>query len=130
MPGLFDRLQSEIDRREAVESFSPIDLLALPPDLRAIVQALMRRGNATAAEIGEACRLPEDEASALLDALVEKGILARVEAPGDAGPPRWRTNLGRRRARAVPRGIWSRLAESTRPAGGSSDADAAEADAP
>jgi len=111
MPGLFDRLQSEIDRRETVDALSPMDLLALEPELRAIVQALMRRGDATAEEIGAACGMPADEASALLEALVEKGMAARTI--GDADAPRWRANLGRRRGRTVPAGIWARLAAST-----------------
>ena len=111
MPGMFDRLQSEIDRRESVETLSPIDLLALEPELRAIVQVLMRRGDATAEEIGTACDLPADEAATLLDALVEKGMVVRTV--GDVGAPRWRANLGRRLARAVPSGIWARLSAST-----------------
>jgi len=111
MPGLFDRLQSEIDRRESVDSLSPMDLLALEPELRAIVQVLMRRGDATAEEIGAACGMPAAEAATLLDALVAKGMVARTV--GDVDAPRWRANLGRRRARALPTGIWARLAAST-----------------
>ena len=111
MPGLFDRLQSEIDRRDDVPGFSPADLLTLTDDLRRVIQALMRRGDASAAELAEHVDLSADEVAKVLDALVEKGMATPTVGPADA--PRWRAQLGRRRGRAVPAGIWARLAERT-----------------
>jgi len=108
MAGLFDRLQSEIDRRERQEGVSALDLLELEPETRALVALVTRRGPLTAAEAAAESGLEAADVERLLDALEAKGF---VRAEGVGAERRYRRFQGRRRGRDVPLGIWEALAE-------------------
>ena len=51
MPGVFDRLQAELNSRERVDGINAADLLDLSPELRRTVQLIMRRKQMSLAEI-------------------------------------------------------------------------------
>jgi predicted ArsR family transcriptional regulator len=115
MPGLFDRLQDEITRRDVAAGLSPADLLALPADLGRPLQALLRQGPATVPELAGRLGTTPEAAQGYVDALAERGLV-RVEGEGPAA--RYAVALARRRARRVPFHIWEALAERTAQAPG------------
>ena len=106
--GIFDHMQKEIDSREDREGITPADLLSLSPPLRRLLTRIMREEGLTAE--AAAGQLEEDESGAqeMLDGLVEKGYLERVEQ--DDG---WvyRVRFAQRRGRELPAGIWSALGQ-------------------
>lgn len=108
MPGLFDRLQNEIQRREEVVGISPADLLELSPELRRLVQTITRRGQMTLAELSAAVGMPADEVAPLLAGLEEKGFVTASETDGER---RYKAQYARRRGREVPLNIWEALTE-------------------
>ena len=110
MSGLFDRLQDEIDQRDALGGVSAVDLLDMPPNLRRLVQLLTRSGPLPAAAVGSQVGLDDAEVAALLAALAAKGHVRAEEVDGVVV---YRVAFGRRRARAVPLDIWQALADRT-----------------
>lgn len=110
MPGLFDRLQSEIDQREGSAGFSPADLLTLSPELRKLMQALTRKGALTAEALAKEIDMPAAALVPLMDGLIEKGFVAEVDVAGVAW---YKAVLARRRGREVPFNIWEALQERT-----------------
>lgn len=127
MPGLFDRLQNEIERREEVIGISPADLLELSPELRRLVQTITRRGEITLAELSGAVGMPADEVAPLIAALEEKGFVTASDKDGER---RYKAQYARRRGREVPLNIWEALTQriETPDAAGSAD-EAAKGDA-
>lgn len=112
MPGLFDRLQSEIEGRERQAGLSPVDLLDLPDAGRRVVQLLARQGELADAAIAEGLGLDAPALEPVLADLVERGFILRRAI---RGIPHSRTYFGQRRAREVPLNIWDTLAERTAP---------------
>ncbi len=110
MPGLFDRLQTEIDQRERSAGYSPADLLTLSPELRKLIQTLTRKGASTTDALAAEIDMPAAELGPLLDALIEKGFVAAVDV---AGTTWYKAVLARRRGREVPFNIWEALQEKT-----------------
>jgi hypothetical protein len=122
MPGLFDRLQEEIAKRDAEAGVSPLDLLDMSPELQRLMQRLARRGARTSAALAQELALPPDEVERLLAELVAKGFARVVEPaagteedPAAAGATRYQAAFGRRRRRELPLGIWEALAAKTEP---------------
>lgn len=110
MAGLFDRLQTEIERRERNEGLSAIDLLEMEPETRRLVQSLARRGALSISEISELLSLPVEDAQAVVDGLVAKGAVAQVELRGEV---RYKVYLARRPGQEIPLNIWAALSEHT-----------------
>lgn len=110
MPGLFDRLQTEIDQRERSAGYSPADLLTLSPELRKLIQTLTRKGASTTDVLAAEIDMPAAELGPLLDALIENGFVAAVDV---AGTTWYKAVLARRRGREVPFNIWEALQEKT-----------------
>jgi len=106
--GLFERLQDQINDRELGEFLSPLDLLELSDELHDLLRHIMRRGPTSAQELAEALGMEVEQAGALLTQLANRSFLATV--PGTS-PVRYRATLGRRRARKLPEGMWSSLAD-------------------
>jgi DNA-binding IclR family transcriptional regulator len=80
----------------------------MSPELQSILQLLARRGALPATDVATALALPDADAARLLDDLVAKG---HVGSAVEDGVTVFRAQFGRRRARAVPEGIWQALTE-------------------
>lgn len=111
MPGVFDRLQAELNSRERVDGINAADLLDLSPELRRTVQLIMRRKQMSLAEIILELDMTPSEAKRLLDALVKKGYLKSFEVEGE---PHFKTFLARTGGRKVPVNIWDALSDKTK----------------
>jgi DNA-binding MarR family transcriptional regulator len=109
--GIFNRIQKEIDAREKQEGITPADLLDLSPQLRRLMSYITRQGSMTAEAAAEYLEETPANARQMLNALVEKGYLERVER--EEG---WiyRTRFARKRGRDLPAGIWSALGQRTK----------------
>src|SRR6516225_10179464 len=77
---VFDSWQPEQDRRDTLPERTMADMLALPEDLRPIIDYLIERGESELAEI--AAHIGQDETStrALLTDLIEKGFVQEMLA--------------------------------------------------
>lgn len=119
MPGLFDRLQEDLEQREKMAGMSPADLLLLPDDEVAVVQLLARRGDLSLEAITAALDLPAEEVQASLDRLRERGFARPIELPEGAV---YRTYFARKRKSAGMGSLWDQLAERVEGgSGGGSD---------
>jgi DNA-binding MarR family transcriptional regulator len=89
-----------------LEGITPADLLALPPELRHLMNMILRRGEMGLAEIVLELDISPSKVSGLLDTLVEKGYLRAFEVEGEQ---RYKVFLARKRRREVPLNIWEAL---------------------
>jgi predicted ArsR family transcriptional regulator len=108
MASRFDRLQSELAACQRVTGVTPASLLALPPELRRLLNAVTRQGEMSLQEIASQLDTQPTQARGLLDTLVDKGYLRAVEA---GGATRYKTSLGHKRARKTPSHIWAALGD-------------------
>lgn len=97
--GLFDSLQSGQNRRDNLPERTMADVLALPEDLRPIMDYLIEQGESELAEI--ATHIGQDETStlALLADLIEKGFVQEMLA---GSKHRYRVRLVSRRRSRLP----------------------------
>ena len=109
--GIFDHIQKEIETRESQDGITPADLLSLSAPLRRLMNRITREGSLTVQAAAEQMEGSEEGAREMLDALVEKGYLERVEQEGGW---EYRTRFARKRGRELPAGIWSALGQRTR----------------
>jgi DNA-binding MarR family transcriptional regulator len=79
MSSLFDRLQEEIEFRDAQPGLTPTDLLELPPAIAEILQRIIRRNGMPLADIAAELKQPAGKVAELLDKLVAKGYIRRTE---------------------------------------------------
>src|SRR5436305_14828791 len=77
---VFDSLQPEQDRRNNLPERTMADVLALPENLRTMMDYLIKQGESELAEI--AAHIGQDETStrALLTDLIEKGFVQELVA--------------------------------------------------
>jgi len=106
MDSLFDRLQSETETRQQVEGITPAGLLDISPELRNIVNMILRQGEMSLAEIVSQLDMKPSEVKELLETLVEKGYVRVFEVKGEK---RYKTFLAHKRRREVPLNIWEAL---------------------
>ena len=106
MTGLFDKLQSEIETRQCVAGITATDLLALSPELRRIINLIMRRSGMSLTEAVFELDMRPSEAKRLLDMLVEKGYLKVFEMKGEQI---YKAFLARTHGREVPLDVWEAL---------------------
>ncbi|MFB0534170.1 MAG: helix-turn-helix domain-containing protein [Anaerolineae bacterium] len=111
MAGLFDRLQSEIETRQRMEGITPADLLDLSPELRRIINMIMRRREMSLAEIVLELDMRPSEVRGLLDTLVEKGVLKTFEVKEEL---RYKTFFAPKRVREVPLNVWEALSDKVK----------------
>jgi DNA-binding MarR family transcriptional regulator len=111
MASLFDRLQSEIEARQRVKGITPADLLDLSPELRRIINMIMRQKEMGLAEIVFELDMRPSEARGLLDTLVEKGYLKAIEVEGEL---RYKTFFALRRGREMPLNVWDSLSDKVK----------------
>ena len=97
--GVFDSLQPEQDRRGNLPERTMADVLALPEDLRPIMDYLIGQGESELAEV--AAHIGQDETStrALLTDLIEKGFVQELLA---GSKYRYQVRLVSRRRNHLP----------------------------
>ena len=106
MPGLFDRLQGEIEAREQQAGLSPTDLLDMPPALAAVIKQIIRRNGMKLADIAEVLGQAPTQTRQTLDELVNKGLARQVEVKGEVW---YKVQFAHRRSRTLSQGLWSAL---------------------
>ena len=96
---VFDSLQPEQNRRDNLPERTMADVLALPEDLRTIMDYLIERGESELAEV--AAHIGQDETStrALLTDLIEQGFVQELLA---GRKHRYRVRLVSRRRSRLP----------------------------
>lgn len=115
MPGIFDRLQEDLDQREKMAGMSPADLLSMPSDEVAVVQTLARRGDLSLDDLAAALGLPAEAVAATLERLRERGFARPVELPGGTV---YRTYFARKRPGRGMDNIWDQLGQKLGEKGG------------
>ena len=107
MAGLFNRLQDEINARSSGEGLSPIDLLDMPESLAAAVNQIIRKNGMKLEDIATELKQSVEETKIMLDELVTKGYVRRVEV-GDE-EIWYKAQFGRKADKALSLSIWSAL---------------------
>ena len=107
MAGLFNRLQDEINARSSGEGLSPIDLLDMPESLAAAVNQIIRKNGMKLEDIAAELKQSVEETKIMLDELVTKGYVRRVEV-GDE-EIWYKAQFGRKADKALSLSIWSAL---------------------
>ncbi len=115
MPGVFDRLNKEIEDRKKEGGITPLDLAGLPPALRKIMRVMLRELQAgyprlceIMDEMPEQDRLSRGDLQSSLAELVEQFWLIRI---GEGEKAIYKVNLRRREGSKLMAGIWSALDE-------------------
>ena len=80
----FQETQEMIEQLDAQDGFSPADLLDFPSPVVAILRNLMSRRVKDLASLSAKLKLQSDQVTRLLDALVQKGLVNKIEE-GDIG---------------------------------------------
>ncbi len=113
MPGVFDRLNKEIQDKQQEGGITPLDLVGLPPALRKIMRVMLRElqaGYPRLCEIidgmSEADRLSREDLQSALASLTEQYWLIRI---GEGEKAIYKVNLRRREGSKLVAGIWSAL---------------------
>jgi hypothetical protein len=113
MPGVFDRLQKEIENKQGEGGITALDLAQLPPALRKIMRVMLRElelgtGQITEAmaALPEAERLSPQQLAEALDTLTQQGWLTRIGNPERAI---YKVNLRRKAGSTLASGIWQSL---------------------
>jgi hypothetical protein len=113
MPGVFDRLQKQIDNKQSEGGITALDLADLPPALRKIMRLMLREVEMDATRLAEAMRnLPEQERLSpadlgdALETLTQQSWLMRL---GEGERAVFRVNLRRKGGSTLASGIWSSL---------------------
>ncbi len=113
MPGLFDRLQKEIENKQGEGGITALDLADLPPALRKIMRLMLRELELNYPQLKEAIaslpdaeRLPMNEVDEALDVLTRQAWLIRIGAGEKAI---YKVNLRRKAGSTVASGIWNTL---------------------
>jgi hypothetical protein len=115
MPGVFDRLNKEIQDKQQEGGITPLDLAGLPPALRKIMRLMLRELQMTYPRlceamdaIPEADRLSRDDLQGALSTLTQQFWLIRI---GEGEKAIYKVNLRRRDGSKLAAGIWSSLDE-------------------
>jgi len=115
MPGIFDRLQKEIENKQGEGGITALDLADLSPTLRKIMRLMLRELQLGYPEITEAIaslpapeRIPSKELDESLDVLTRQGWLIRI---GDGRKAIYKVNLRRKSGSTLAGGIWNTLDE-------------------
>lgn len=115
MPGVFDRLNKEIQDKQKEGGITPLDLADLPPALRKIMRLMLRelqmnypRLREVMESVPEAERLSRDELDAALSSLTEQFWLIRI---GTGEKAIYKVNLRRKEGSKLAAGLWTKLDE-------------------
>ena len=115
MPGVFDRLNKEIQDKQKEGGITPLDLAGLPPALRKIMRLMLRELQMSYLMLCEAMdsmpeadRLTPDDLQDTLTTLTQQFWLIRI---GEGDKAIYKVNLRRREGSKLAAGIWSSLDE-------------------
>jgi hypothetical protein len=113
MPGVFDRLNKEIENKQQEGGITPLDLADLPPALRRIMRLMLRELQLNYPRLCEIMdgmpekdRLPRNELNEALATLTEQYWLIRL---GEGEKAIYKVNLRRKSGSTLAAGIWSSL---------------------
>ena len=113
MPGVFDRLQKQIEDKHREGGITALDLAELPPVLRRIMRQMLREVELHAGQIAEAVaalpeaeRLSPEQLAEALDTLTQQGWLIRI---GRAENAIYKVNLRRKAGSTLASDIWKSL---------------------
>jgi len=113
MPGVFDRLQRQIEDKKQEGGITALDLADLPPALRKIMRLMLRQLEMTYPQLVEAmAKMPEDERLSqqdldlALDALSTQFWLMRF---GHGERATYKVNLRRKAGSTLSTNIWANL---------------------
>jgi DNA-binding MarR family transcriptional regulator len=104
--GVFGRLQSELDAREKAAGLSMADILALPDELRRLVNWILRQEEVSLQQL--AAQMGHDEATTqtMIADLVEQGLVREMNLKG---VQRYRVRLAPKKQRVLPADLWRAL---------------------
>ncbi|MCC7119296.1 MAG: hypothetical protein IT310_12290 [Anaerolineales bacterium] len=113
MPGVFDRLNKEIENKQKEGGITPLDLVELSPTLRKIMKLMLRELQMTYPRLREvmdampeAERLTPNSLDEALASLTEQFWLIRI---GEKEKAIYKVNLKRKSGSTLANGIWSSL---------------------
>jgi hypothetical protein len=113
MPGVFDRLQHEIESKQQDGGITALDLVDLSPPLRKIMRLMLRELQMNYPRLCEAMdgmaeteRLSRAELDNALDTLTRQFWLIRL---GETERAIYKVNLRRKSGSTLASGIWSTL---------------------
>ena len=110
MPGLFDRLQGELEAQEKAAGLSVADVLELPDQLRQLVNWMMREGDVSLSQVTKFTKQSEQDTRRMLATLIVKGFVREMPVKPE---PRYRVRLARKRGKEIPLNLWDALGEKT-----------------
>jgi hypothetical protein len=133
MPGVFDRLQKEIENKGDEGGITALDLADLPPTLRKIMRLMLRELQLSYPQLIETvAALPENERLATKDleealaTLTAQSWLIRI---GQGEKAIYKVNLRRKAGSKLASGVWNNLDEKLKralPDDSASDASSTE----
>lgn len=113
MPGVFDRLNKEIQDKQQEGGITALDLADLPPSLRKIMKLMLRELQMNYPRLCEAMddmpaadRLTRGDLNEALATLTEQFWLIRI---GEGEKAVYKVNLRRKAGSTLAGGIWSSL---------------------
>jgi hypothetical protein len=113
MPGVFDRLQKEIENKQSEGGITALDLADLPPALRKIMRLMLRelqlnypQLTEAVAALPEAERLASKELDEALEVLTRQSWLVRI---GEGRKAIYKVNLRRKSGSTLASGVWNAL---------------------
>jgi len=113
MPGVFDRLQKQIDDKQSEGGITALDLADLPPALRRIMRLMLRELQLsypeitnTVASFPEAERIAPKDLDDALDTLTRQAWLIRL---GEGQKAIYKVNLRRKSGSNLAGGVWNTL---------------------
>lgn len=113
MPGIFDRLQKEIEDKKGEGGITALDLADLPPAMRKIMRLMLRELELSYPQLTETiAALPDEEQLTLqelnnaLDVLSRQSWLIRI---GTGDKAIYKVNLRRKAGSTIATGVWNTL---------------------
>jgi len=113
MPGVFDRLQKQIESKQSEGGITALDLADLPPALRKVMRLMLRELQLGHPQLMEAIaafpaaeRLPREELEEALEVLTRQAWLTRL---GTGEKAIYKVNLRRKAGSTLAAGVWNVL---------------------
>lgn len=108
MGGLFDSSPDDIESEGQSGAISPVDLLELPPELGAVIRKVIRKNGLRLTDIAGELNQAVEQVRHVLDDLVARGYLQRVEIDQEI----WYKARFKRKAQRRISDVWSKLGSS------------------